>query len=70
MIWLVSAYIIFTSSPFLFRKRIRWNKKEKILFLTITTIGFLNWVSIALNKPFSPDHMISIIIDQLLNREK
>ncbi|MDQ0889807.1 hypothetical protein QFZ81_004895 [Paenibacillus sp. V4I9] len=70
MIWLVLTYIIVILVPFLFKSRIKSTKKENFLYIVIATIGLLVSLSIAIKKPFSPDHMIATMIDFMLGNGK
>ncbi|MFC4807844.1 hypothetical protein [Paenibacillus sp. GCM10023250] len=66
MIWLVLLYAVFLAAGFFGMKAIRASRKEKALFVTITTIGGILWGSLVLRRPLDVNRAIAIVIDYLL----
>ncbi|SDW07680.1 hypothetical protein [Paenibacillus sp. CF384] len=63
MTWLILLYIAFLVSGFAVMKTQNIGRKEKILFVTITTIGCILWGSLVLHRPLDLNKAIGMAID-------
>ncbi|SFI40328.1 hypothetical protein SAMN02799624_00844 [Paenibacillus sp. UNC496MF] len=66
MIWLVLLYAAFLVAGFIAMKAMRATRKEKVLFVTITTIGGILWASLLLHRPLDVNRAIATVIDYFL----
>ncbi|MBO7742976.1 hypothetical protein I8J29_02125 [Paenibacillus sp. MWE-103] len=66
MIWLVLLYAAFLAAGFFAMKAMRATRKEKALFVTITTIGGILWGSLLLQRPLDVNRAIATVIDYFL----
>jgi hypothetical protein len=65
MIGIAIVYVLFLIGGFWMLKRRHSIRREKVVFFSLTTIGFLLWVSLLLHRPLDMNRAIAYSIDYL-----
>ncbi|REE67628.1 hypothetical protein A8990_14255 [Paenibacillus taihuensis] len=66
MIWLILLYAAFLIAGFYILRAKNASRKEKTLFVVITTIGCVLWGSLLIRQPLDLNRAIAAAIDYLL----
>ncbi|SFT09786.1 hypothetical protein [Paenibacillus sp. BC26] len=63
MTWLILLYIAFLIAGFIIMKAEHIGRKEKTVFVAITTIGCILWGSVIVHRPLDLNKWIGMAID-------